>query len=59
MLILDSGGSRPSDKGGGGGVGRSPKVFFGPSDLSLGIKIRGAGLTGPSPRSGTAIPDSF
>ena len=58
MLILDSGGSRPSDKG-GGGVGRSPKVFFGPSDLSLGIKIRGAGLTGPSPRSGTAIPDSF
>ena len=45
--------------GGGAGVGRSPKVFFGPSDLSLGVKIRGAGLTGPSPRSGTAIPDSF
>ena len=53
MLILYSGGARPSDKGlgGGGGVVEGGlQHFLGPSGLSLfRLKIRGGGSHGSLP----------
>ena len=51
MLILDSGGSRPSDKGlgeGGGGKAVS-KNFFWPFGPQFRLKIRGGGPHGSLP----------
>ena len=44
---------------GRGGLKAVSKNFFWPFGPQFRLKIRGAGLTGPSPRSATAIPDSF
>ena len=63
-LAYHSGGSRPSNKGEGGGHsdpeirgrgGRSPKNFFRPFGPQFDLKIRGlgVGLLGLSPRSAT------
>ena len=47
--------SRPWDKGGGGGAGAvTPKKFFRPFKPQFGLKIRGGGPPGPSPKSATA-----
>ena len=53
MKCPHSGGSRPSDKGGGGGRGRTQKKFFWPLGPQSGLKIwgGGAGPPGPSPGS--------
>ena len=55
-LTRGSGGSRPSDNGGGGGHldpeirgARSPKKNFGPLGPQFGPKIRGGGPPGPLP----------
>ena len=44
--------SRPLDRQGGGGGGLQNK-FFWPFGPPFGLKIRGAGLPGPSPGSAT------
>ena len=57
-LALTSGGSRPSDKAGGGDGGQPKKFFLRPFRPHFGLKIRGAGhppldpplLTLPSPK---------
>ena len=65
-ILWYNGGSRPSDKGGGGGGGHqtlrsggrglvSEKNSFHPFGPQFGLKIRGAGSPGPSPRSVTVI----
>ena len=49
LLTILSGGSRPSDKGGGGGL----KIFFWPFGPQFGLKISwgggGGGVGGPGP----------
>ena len=42
-------------KGGGGGAVWCPKNFFQRFEPQFGLKIRGAGLPGPSPGSATAM----
>ena len=50
MLILDSGGSRPSNKGLGGGGGKAvAKNFFWPFGPQFRLKIRGGGPHGSLP----------